>query len=57
MPKEVESIIFKATNKDLNLRYKHAQEMKEDIISLYNNKKAMKKGTNWFTRFFGFANN
>ena len=31
--------------------------MIEDIISLYNNKKAMKKGTNWFTRFFGFANN
>ncbi len=56
LPKEVENIVFKATNKDLNVRYKHAQEMKEDIISLYNNKKAMKKGTNWFSRFFGFAN-
>lgn len=55
IPKEVEPIIFKATNKDLNLRYKNAQEMKEDILNLYNNKKAMKKGRSFLSRFFGFA--
>ena len=56
LPKEVEQIIFKATNKNLALRYKNVQEMKDDIISLYNNKKAMKKGTSLLSRIFGFAN-
>src|SRR5574344_33796 len=57
IPKEVESIIYKSTNKDLNIRYKNVEEMKDDIIKLYNNKKAMKKGRSWLTRFFGFSDN
>jgi serine/threonine protein kinase len=55
IPSEVEPIIYKATNKDLSLRYKTVQEMKDDILSLYNNKKAMKKGRNFFARLFGFS--
>ena len=56
LPKEVSNIIYKATNKNLNLRYKNVQEMKNDLISLYNNKKAMRKGTSLLSRIFGFAN-
>jgi len=55
IPKEVEPIITKATNKDLNIRYRSVQEMKQDILTLYNNKKAMKKGVSWLTRIFGFS--
>jgi len=55
IPNEVEPIIYKSTNKDLSLRYKTVQEMKDDILSLYNNKKAMKKGRNFFARLFGFS--
>src|SRR5574344_157512 len=55
IPVEVEPIIYKATNKDLELRYKTVQEMKDDLLNLYNNKKAMKKGRNFFARLFGFS--
>jgi Serine/threonine protein kinase len=55
IPQEVEPIIFKATNKDLNIRYKNVQEFKDDILKLYNNKKAMKKGISWLSRIFGFS--
>lgn len=55
IPVEVEPIIYKATNKDLELRYKTVQEMKDDLLNLYNNKKAMKKGRNFFQRLFGFS--
>lgn len=55
IPVEVEPIVYKATNKDLMLRYKTVQEMKDDLLNLYNNKKAMKKGRNFFARLFGFS--
>ena len=43
LPKEIEEIIFKAVNKDLNKRYKNVLDMKKDISSLYKNTKIMKK--------------
>ena len=43
LPKEVEYIIFKAVNKNLDERYKSVNEMKKDILSLYKNKKIMRK--------------
>lgn len=52
LPKEIEEIIFKAVNKDLNKRYKNVLDMKKDISSLYKNKKIMKK--RGFLSFFGF---
>lgn len=55
LPKEIEPIIKKATSKELSSRYKTVKEMKDDIISLYNNKKAMKKGRTLLSRIFGFS--
>ncbi|MFA6755024.1 MAG: protein kinase [Bacilli bacterium] len=55
IPKEAGDIILKACKKDLTLRYKTVDEMKEDILKLYNNKKAMKKGRGFFARIFGFS--
>lgn len=52
LPKEIEEIIFKAVNKDLNKRYKNVLDMKKDISSLYKNKKIMKK--RGFLSIFGF---
>ncbi len=53
LPKEVENIIFKSTNKDKKLRYHSAIEMKNDIFNLFNNKKEMKKSTPFLIRMFG----
>ncbi len=55
LPKEVEYIIFKATKKDLNERYKSCEEMKKDIYSIYKNKKLVRKNTGFFSRIFGFT--
>ncbi len=55
LPKEAEYIIFKATKKDLNERYKTVQEMRNDILSLYKDKKIMKKRDSFFARIFGFS--
>ena len=52
LPKEIEEIIFKAVNKDLNKRYKNVLDMKKDISALYRNKRIMKK--RGFLSFFGF---
>ena len=52
LPKEIEEIVFKAVNKDLNKRYKNVLDMKKDISALYRNKKIMKK--RGFLSFFGF---
>ncbi len=52
LPKEIEEIVFKAVNKDLNKRYKNVLDMKKDITALYKNKKIMKK--RGFLSFFGF---
>lgn len=53
LPKEVEYIIFKAVNKNLDQRYKSVNEMKKDILSLYKNKKIMRKRGSLFARIFG----
>ena len=53
LPKEVEYIIFKAVNKNLDERYKRVNEMKKDILSLYKNKKIMRKRGSLFARIFG----
>ena len=53
LPKEVEYIIFKAVNKNLDERYKSVNEMKKDILSLYRNKKIMRKRGSLFARIFG----
>lgn len=53
LPKEVEYIIFKAVNKNLDERYKSVNEMKKDILSLYKNKKIMRKRGSLFSRIFG----
>lgn len=53
LPKEVEYIIFKAVNKNLGERYKSVNEMKKDILSLYKNKKIMRKRGSLFARIFG----
>lgn len=52
LPKEVEYIIFKAVNKNLDERYKSVSEMKKDILSLYKNKRIMRKRGSLFTRIF-----
>lgn len=53
LPKEVEYIIFKAVNKNLDERYKSVSEMKKDILSLYKNKRIMRKRGSLFMRIFG----
>lgn len=53
LPKEVEYIIFKAVNKNLDERYKSVNEMKKDILSLYKNKKIVRKRGSLFARIFG----
>ena len=53
LPKEVEYIIFKAVNKNLDERYKSVNEMKKDILSLYKNKKIMRERGSLFARIFG----
>ncbi len=52
LPKEVEYIIFKAVNKNLDQRYKKVSDMKKDILSLYKNKKIMRKKGSLFSRMF-----
>lgn len=52
LPLECEEIIKKATEKDLDLRYKSALSMKNDIEAIYNNKKIVTKGLNLFDRIF-----
>lgn len=53
LPKSFEEIIFKATDKDLEKRYKSASEMKEDVLNLFYNKKVMRKTTPLLVRLFG----
>lgn len=57
LPKEVEYIISKAVDKDLNKRYKTVSEMRRDILSLYKNKKIMKKKSSIFFTLFGLGRN
>lgn len=57
LPKEVEKIIFKATDKDLHKRYKKVSDLREDILVLYKNKKAMRQGRSFLARIFGLSIN
>ncbi|MCR5184735.1 MAG: protein kinase [Bacilli bacterium] len=53
-PKEIEKIIFKATNKNLNQRYKTAAEFHEDLVRVQSNPEVMKEKKSFFARLFGF---
>ncbi len=53
LPTSVDEIIKNATNKDLNERYFKAEDMRNDILELYQNKKILKKSTPLIHRIFG----
>lgn len=57
LPKEAEKIFFKAVDKDLRVRYKTVKHMRDDILNLYKNKKAMKQGRSLLARIFGLSSN
>lgn len=57
LPKEVDRIVQKATAKDVQDRYKTVVELRKDILSLYKNKKLIKKKSNFFVKLFGLARN
>lgn len=57
LPKEVDKIIQKATAKELHDRYKTVNDLRRDILSLYKNKKLVKKKTNFFVKLFGLSRN
>ena len=57
LPKEVDKIIQKATEKETSDRYKTVQDFRKDILSLYKNKKLVKKKTNFFVKLFGLSRN
>lgn len=55
LPQDVETIIFKAVNKNLRERYQTVEEMRRDILILYSNKKAINKGHGILSRIFGLS--
>ena len=55
LPKEVDKIIQKATDKDVADRYKTVNEFRRDILALYKNKKFVKKKNNFLMRLFGLS--
>ena len=57
LPKEVDKIVQKATAKDVQGRYKTVVELRKDILSIYKNKKLIKKKSNFFAKLFGLARN
>lgn len=57
LPKEAEKIFFKAVDKDLRVRYKTVKLMRDDVLNLYKNKKAMKQGRSLLARIFGLSSN
>lgn len=57
LPKEVDKIIQKATAKELYDRYKTVSDLRRDILSLYKNRKLVKKKTNFFVKLFGLSRN
>ena len=57
LSKEAEKIFFKAVDKDLRVRYKTVKQMRDDILNLYKNKKAMKQGRSLLARIFGLSSN
>ena len=57
LSKRVESIFFTATQKDPRMRYTDVQEMRDDILELYKNKKEMRQGRGFLARIFGLSSN
>ena len=54
-PKEIERIILKCLQKDLEKRYKTVEELKKDIFDFYKlDSKKKKKGT-FFAKIFGVS--
>ena len=53
-PKEIEKVIAKATKKNLNERYKGADELYEDLQELNNNPQVLKDKRSFIARLFGF---
>lgn len=57
LPRRLEYIIKKATSKDLSFRYYSCDEMKKDVLDLYQNKEDIKKSTTFLERLFSFKKN
>ena len=53
-PKEIEKVIAKATKKNLNERYKGADELYEDLQELNKNPQVLKDKRSFIARLFGF---
>ena len=53
-PKEIEKVIAKATKKNLNERYKGADELYEDLLDLNKNPQVLKDKRSFIARLFGF---
>lgn len=53
-PKEVERIIFKATNKRLRERYQTAQAFHDDLVELQNHPELFKEKKSLLSKIFGF---
>ena len=53
-PKEIERIIFKATNKNLRHRYKTAMQFHDDLVELQSHPELFKEKKSFFARLFGF---
>ena len=53
-PREIERVIFKATNKNLKQRYKTAMELHDDLVEIQNRPELLKEKKGFFARLFGF---
>lgn len=57
LPKQVEKIFFKCVDKIPLNRYKSVSDLREDILTLYKDKKAMRQGRGFLARIFGLSSN
>ena len=53
-PREIERVIFRATNKNLKQRYKTAMELHDDLVAIQNRPELLKEKKGFFARLFGF---
>lgn len=53
--KDIDLIVKKATAKKLDERYKTCEEFKKDVLSIYQNKKIIRKNKSLFSRIFGLS--
>ena len=53
-PKEIERVIFKATNKNLKQRYKTAMEFHDDLLEIQSHPELLKEKKSFLARLFGF---